>query len=243
MLDFELIRAMFVGRGVAGEIGEYEAAYKELNNRIEIICGASPDGDWGTPSRIREFALVLRQVQLHRAISLYEGSFTALNANSVYTMIVAIRALYETTAVLGYLHKRLDSWSKELIDGETIDKDIYALLLGGREGGIKVAPEAKNVLSMLEEADKAISTNIMGGNSSQYDMLMNCYKYLCEFSHPNFHSNSVAFDLDKEKGQFVFRYGKQMKDIEFKLIEYLLLCTPIFLDLYDKIGYLCKQNV
>ena len=63
MLDFELIKSIFVEHGKADKIGEYESAYQELNNRKEIICKAPPNGDWGTPSRIREYALVLRQVQ------------------------------------------------------------------------------------------------------------------------------------------------------------------------------------
>jgi|GEM_PF-5968050 len=242
MLDFERVIEAFASRGKLGNVREYEEAYRELTKRKELICKASPKGVWGAPNRIQEYSLVLRQVQLHRAISLYEGSFATLISNSVYSMTLAIRGYYETVAVLGYMHKRLYSWSQGLIDGKAIDDDICTLFLGGRNGGIKMAPEAKQILSMLDEADKTISRHILGGKTDQYDMLTDCYKYLCEFSHPNFHSNSVSFDLDKEGKQYIIRHDQPMKDIEFNLIQYLLLATPLFIELYDRIGLICKEQ-
>jgi len=65
--------------------------------------------------------------------------------------------------------------------------------------------------------------------------LTDCYKYLCEFSHPNFHSNTVAFELDKEAKEFKIRHDDPMRDQEFDLIGYLLISTHIFLNLYDKL--------
>jgi hypothetical protein len=76
----------------------------------------------------------------------------------------------------------------------------------------------------------------MGGTAKQYDILTDCYKFLCEFSHPNFHSNFVAFDFNKEKQHIVMRHSEPMKDIEFNLIGYLLLSSPIFVSLFDKVG-------
>ena len=236
MLDFLLIKNSFGVRSKEQDVNEYENAYKELVKRIETNLKASPAGDLGDVRRIREYSLVLRQVMLHRAINLFEGALSALVSENVYTMILAIRGHFETTGALGYLHKRLTSLSQGSVNSLVVDQDICALLLGGREGRPKNVPEAKSILSLLEGADETVSKHIFGGTSKQYNMLKDCYKFLCEFSHPNHHSNSIAFDLQKEKRQITMRHGMPMRDSEFNLIDNLLVCSPIFVDLFDRIG-------
>ena len=88
---------------------------------------------------------------------------------------------------------------------------------------------------MLEYADKSINTSVIGTTTKKYDILKGSYEFLCEFAHPNFLSNSVAIDLDKSIPEFRFRHGQPMRDLEFKLVGYLLLSAPIFLDLFDQI--------
>ena len=190
----------------------------------------------GGRKRIREYALVLRQVLLHRAINLFEGALSALILGNVYTMTLAIRGHFETTGALGYLHERLYSLSRGKLDLEVVDQDICTQLIGRRDEDTQGIYEAKQVLTLLEYADRTVSKNVMGGTAKQYDILTNCYKFLCEFSHPNFHSNSIAFDLNKGKRQFVMRHSEPMKDIEFNLVGYLLLSSPIFVSLFDKVG-------
>ena len=236
MIDFVELRKRFIDRGMEQDVSEYEDAYRELLARIESICKASPGGEWGDAKRIKEYSFVLRQVLLHRSINLFEGALTALLFNNVYSMALLLRGNFETTGALGYLHKRLDSFAQGNIDSKKVDEDICIQILGSREKGIPNAPEAKNVLSMLEYADITVSKNIFQGTSNQCNMLTDCYLYLCEFSHPNFHSNSIAYDLDKPNSQFILRHSKPMRDIEFKLIGYLLLSAPIFIDLFDKVG-------
>jgi hypothetical protein len=133
MLEFSAIRNAFRVRGKEQEVKEYENAYRELIARIEKICKASPKGDCGSPKRIREYSLVLRQVLLHRAIKLFEGALLALALDNAYTMTLAIRGHFETTGALGYLHKRLDSLSRGKLDPKVVDQDICTQLLGRRD--------------------------------------------------------------------------------------------------------------
>ena len=186
--------------------------------------------------RIREYSLVLRQVLLHRAIKLFEGALSALTLDNVYAMTLAIRGHFETTGALGYLHKRLDSLSQGSLDPKVVDQDISTQLLGVRDGVIQEAPEAIQVLSLLEHADRTVSKNILSGTAKQHRILTDCYTFLCEFSHPNFHSNSIAFDLNRDRRQFIMRHSQPMRDSEFNLVGYLLLSSPIFVSLFDKIG-------
>lgn len=241
VLEFPAIRNAFHARGKDQEVGQYEAAHGELLARTEMICEASPGDDWGDVERITEYSLVLRQVLLHRAINLFEGALSALTLDNVYTMTLAIRGHFETTAALGYLHKRLDSLSRGNLNPKVVDQDIYTQLLGRRDGVIQEAPQAKQVLSLLEHADRTVSRNVLGGTAKQYDILTDCYTFLCEFSHPNFHSHSIAFDLKKDKRQFVMRHSEPMRDSEFDLVEYLLLSSPIFVSLFDKVGDILRE--
>jgi hypothetical protein len=235
MLEYPAIRNAFHARGKDQEVDEYKTAHGELLARIETICEASPGGDWGDAKRIREYSLVLRQVFLHRAINLFEGALTALTLQNAYTMILAIRGHFETTSALGYLHKRLYSLSRGSLDPKVVDQDICTQLVGRRDKVTQEVREAKQILTLLEHADRTVSKNVLGGTAKQYNILTDCYTFLCEFSHPNFHSNSIAFDLNKEKGKFVIRHAKPMKDIEFNLVGYLLISSPIFVSLFDKI--------
>jgi hypothetical protein len=239
-MDFERVREIFRRRGKESEVSKYEASYNDLIKRIEHSCKAQPQGDWGDPKRIRQYALVLRQILLHRGLKLFLGSLHALLENNAYSMILSIRGHFETTAALGYLHDRLNSLQQGYLDPHVVDTDICTQLLGSRDerllASMKVEVfEAKQVLNMLEYADKSITKNIWGGEIEKRDILTDSYKFLCEFSHPNFHSNTVAFELDKETQEFKIRHYDPMRDNEFNIIGYLLISAPIFVALFDKI--------
>ncbi len=60
------------------------------------------------------------------------------------------------------------------------------------------------------------------------------FGYLSEFCHPNFHSNSLAFELDKANGRLLLRYSTPAEKPEFEIIEYLTLANPFFVWLFDE---------
>ena len=245
-MDFEKVREIFGCRGKESEVSQYEASYDELIKRIEHSCKAEPQGDWGDPKRIRQYALVLRQVLLHRGLKLFLGSLHALLENNAYSMILSIRGHFETTAAFGYLHNRLNSLQQGYLDSHVVDTDICTQLLGSRDEQLLASMkeevfEAKQVLNMLEYADRSISKNIWGGKIKKHDILTDCYKFLCEFSHPNFHCNTVAFELDKEAQEFKIRHYEPMRDNEFNIIGYLLISTSLFVALFDKIRFNQKE--
>lgn len=210
-------------------------AYEQLASRTEESQKAFPSEDYGEPKRIRANGLVYRQALLHRSIHLFEGSVRAAVDENLYSMALNVRGHFETTASLGYLHRRLQSLKRRDISLETLDRDLCVQLLGVRHESVPQAPDPKNILSLFEHADKSVNISVLGATTNQHGILKDSYEYLCEFCHPNFHSNSVAIDLDKSVPEFRFRHGQPMRDEEFNLIGYLLLSAPIFVDLYDQI--------
>ena len=234
MLPGELEQA-FQRHNQSGEACEIIEAYEQLVSRTEKSHKPFPGEDYGEPNRIIVNGLIFRQVLLHRSIQLFEGSVRAAVDENAYSMTLNVRGHFETTASIGYFHQRLLSLKKGNISAETLDRDLTAQLLGVRHEGVPQAPDPMSILSMLEYADKSINTSVIGTTTKKYDILKGSYEFLCEFAHPNFLSNSVAIDLDKSIPEFRFRHGQPMRDLEFKLVGYLLLSAPIFLDLFDQI--------
>ncbi len=96
-------------------------------------------------------------------------------------------------------------------------------------------------MKMLQYADKSISQYVLNGKAKEHLVLTDCYEWLCEFCHPNFHSNTLAFDLDKEKEAFIFRYDLPLRERDVKIFEYILLSTDIFITLFDQITGLIPE--
>lgn len=213
----------------------FQRLHQDLLGRRENSCKAPLGDNWGEPKRLRLSSLALRQVMLHRLIGTFEGAVTALLAEQVYSMTLCIRGHYETTGALGYMCGRLDSLRAGTLTAEVVDRDIAVLLLGMKDRRMPEVPSAKQVLSMLELADRLVSKQLLGGTAKQHDLLMDCYSFLCEFCHPNFHSNSAALEVDKRTEQFTFRFEKPLRDEEVALMGYLLLCTPIAIELFDRV--------
>jgi hypothetical protein len=119
---------------------------------------------------------------------------------------------------------------------------LVVQLLGVHHENFPQAPDPINILSQLEYADRSVNTSVIGATAKQYNILKDSYEYLCEFARPNFHSNSVAIDFDKSIPEFRFRHRQAVRDNEFKLIGYLLLSAPTFVDLFDQIPALLPSK-
>ncbi len=234
-IDFDLVAGAFDKRGMAGDVQEFREIDDTLQARIESECSIPHGGEWGDSARIYAYARALRQVLLHRTIALFEGTLRASFDENAYVMILAIRAQFETTAALGYLHNRLHSLGRGDLDAANVDKDIMAQLLGTKDKCIPQAMPPKQILSMLEYADVSVSRRILGGKSKEHAMLRESYDFLCEFAHPNFHSNKIAFDLDKVGKRVVLRHREPMHDDEFGIVRYLLITTSLHIKLHDAI--------
>lgn len=224
--------------GLDGE--EYFAVLAEQEKRILPEIRVRPGRGLGELSRISDYADVLRQVLLHRAIKLTKSAGLSLVDENGYSLALSVRAHFETTASIGYLHYRQNSMREGNISPQVMDKDIMIQLLGSRDDGILNTDgaegfDAKQILTMLEYADKSVSKHIFGERANEHKMLMDIYKWLCEFCHPNFHSNKLAFDLNRQRESFVFRHERPLNKNESNVLGNLFISAPIFVALYDGI--------
>lgn len=245
-MDFEELENLFKIRGK--DASEFKDSYDQLARRTVESLIVEPNGEYGDLKRIRELSLVQRQVLLHRAINLFSGSLSSLLEINAYSMALSIRGHFETTAALGYLHNRLNSLAEGNLEARVVHHDIGVLFLGTKdkeilkcEEAIRNDMEAKQILDMLQYADKSVSKHILHGAVNEYDILTDCYKHLCEFSHPNFHSNTLAFELKTEEKKYYFKHKRILDDNHFHLIDHLLISNPIFIKLFDKIDGLLPK--
>ncbi len=234
-VDFNKVTQAFADRRPSGEVAELQETYSALKTRVVPYSDVPPGGDLGDRNRIRFYAIAYRQVLLHRAILLFEGSLQAAIDENAYVMILAVRATFETTAALGYLHNRLNSLAAGNLEATKVDEDIMTQILGTKDTYIPQAMLPKQILSMLEYADVSVSRKILGGQAKEHTILRESYDFLCEFAHPNYHSNKLAFDLDRSRMRFVFRHKERMQDKAFSTIGYLLLASPLHVELHDGI--------
>ena len=186
-------------------------------------------------------SLALRQALVHRATGLFEGALHAAASDNFYSMVLSIRGHFETTASLGYLHSRLKSLKRGTIDAAKFHQEVATQMLGSRDKVLVMAPDAKQILNMLEHADKSVSMHVLGGSAKEHDLLTDCYSWLSEFCHPNYHSNSVSVDIVKTVPDFRFRHGKAMRDRECQILEYLLTSGELFIALFEQTSDLITE--
>lgn len=215
--------------------------HQELINRNVDTIKLRELEKFGSKERLHDFSLALIQVYLHRTISLYEGSFQSLANNNTYLMSLSVRGLFETTAAIGFLYSRVNSYKESNISAVELDDILMKLLLGTRDKGIlednpSELYQANNVMKMLDYADKMFSSKIMKSDLIEPKMLRVSYEYLCEFCHPNFHSGSLAYELDKENQQLIFNHARQkLIKKEVNLTNYVFIGISSFIQMCDQI--------
>jgi hypothetical protein len=237
---FKQVRKACRGRRFTDRPAKLERAHANLKARAIARLDRPRPGDFGAPGRVRDLALTLRQVFLHRATLLFEATLDALVAGNAYAMILAMRAGFETTAALGHLHRKLSSARDGNISLADVDKEMAKQVLGSRHESLPSAMPAISVMTLLDSADRAVRDTI--GTVSPA-ILRDCYEFLCEFAHPNFHSNKTAFDLEPDKAGMAFRHGKGMNDDEFGTLGYALMWSDIYIHLHDAIDGVLPPEV
>jgi hypothetical protein len=227
-----------VGEKAISELGEQLVLLKE---RIEFTRALMRADTYEDKRQIELNILAYRQMLLHRAIMLFEASLHAAERENVYSLALSIRGHFEATAAIGYITKKLISAQSKNIKISDIGKAMATVILGSKSVDSKFnAPSPKQVMTMLDDADHIVNKLILKEPNKTL-ILRDSYEFLCEYAHPNFHSNSCSFDLDKGADLLHFRHGGRMRQNEDRLIKYLLLSCPIFVLLYDGIPELLPK--
>lgn len=95
-------------------------------------------------------------------------------------------------------------------------------------------------MALLEEGlfiavDTALNATLFAAQKQKPPVLRDCYEFLCEFAHPNFHSHKLALTFEPGTGHMHFRDNESMNEIETKLIGCASISGSVFRYLYDEV--------
>lgn len=228
------LKKEFIDRGETEVLNELCATYDELLSKKVSIIDNPNNAPAFTKKRVEFNCKVLQQILLHRAIHLFEASVIALSYRNVYAMVLCIRGHYEGTASMGYLHQRITSFIEGTLRFDDFEKCVFIQAIGCRHKSLPKIADPKNIMTQLDYADKIVDKLFLDNQDTHRGILRDNYEFLSEFAHPNFHSNSVAFGVNKINNCAEFKYDETLKEQEFSLIGYLSISNMIFLWLYDK---------
>lgn len=225
------------------EIGEADlseallSTYEDLQGRRLPHVDYPEDGRTNTIARLKFNCKACQQVLLHRALRLFDGALSAFADTNVYALALCVRAHFETVATLGYLHKRLMSCVQGTIPVSAFDEDIFTQMVGCRHKSLAKTPNPKSIMKQLDYADEVVDRDLLAKHgASPRGILRDDYEFLSEFCHPNFHSNTLAFEVDNKKHRFVFRYDTEFRRAECYLVGYLDISNPVFVWFFDEFG-------
>ena len=132
---------------------------------------------------------------------------------------------------MGYSYKKAASLLAGDVDLENFHYSLAYQILGSKQ--VQRANAPNHVMDLIRDADRMIDAEIFGGEKRK--LLMDCYNYLCEFAHPNFHSYSLALHVNEQKQIMSIGNSTPLRPEEFGLIGYLEISNSIFVELFDRL--------
>lgn len=184
-------------------------------------------------------ALCLLCKVLNYSINLNSGILELYKVNNIFPTIMLIRTNYEAAGVLGNLHEKMSKYYNEHLSLEDYNALLRRYLLGSKTLNIPECevPTPINVLNGIDSIDKWMSQN----ENSTEDIIRDCYNYLSEFCHPNFHGLSIGTAFNEG-----FIQPKSYEEISIlhsnDFFKYLQISNIIMLDFSDKILKILNAN-
>lgn len=91
----------------------------------------------------------------------------------------------------------------------------------------------------MEKADKYLDKHHF---KEKKGILLDCYEWLSDFSHPNFLSNASSFVLDGSNRRFVFQHERDIQASDFELMRYLEISCGLFVLLFEDYAREMAEN-
>lgn len=180
-------------------------------------------------------ALSLMMLLEHRVSDLSEVAIDLYRQGKVISAFVITRALMETVALLFWLHKKVNTATKNW-DEADVNTFLERALLGSRDSttGFK----ALNILTAVNQVDKKHI-----GYRKRFDTL-------CEFCHPNWLGTQVSYGKPDQKRLWL-DLGKNISQTPLSSgLEPLVVALEIFCNAYDALADLlpvfnqvCEENL
>jgi hypothetical protein len=186
-----------------------KTAYADLaNHREDYVEYGDPDR-LTAQQRAKLNCRLLKLALLHRADWLMRATGQMFDSKNIYGVALTVRGHIEAVALLGDFARRLDSLQKKNLEFERFEEDIAAALMSAKDAIFVAAKAPVNIMTRLAHTDKYLDAELF---KAKKETLQGVYIWLCEFAHPNFCSNKVAFTLDKTTGRMLFRKDEEVDE-------------------------------
>jgi hypothetical protein len=229
--------------GLLDELKELEKDRANHDKHFIAKTTLSPELDGATDHKILfgYNGLVFSQQLLFRSKSLIEGSIVTLNHHNILSLLVCVRAHYETTGKMAYFLKRLSSYYKGNISFATIDKDLFRLFAGAKTFELEEVPEPVQVMDLIDSVDHYIKKYILP-HDAEDNKFRSLYGDLSDYCHPNFQGICCASEVDGRERAVIFHETGTMRDIYFPKIFLLSMSSRLFLQFYEESVNLLMQK-
>ncbi|MCK1999393.1 hypothetical protein MPH47_19550 [Psychrobacillus psychrodurans] len=205
---------------------EFEEFFKFLDNNYikKLTPNAKPE------MMIGQNCIVLLQTNLYRTKSLFIGYLEGFNKNNPLMSTLCLRALYETTGSLAFLHKRYFQYSSGSITIEQFEETLRRLYLGIKDkGGLPEAPDPINVMTSIDAVDYYLK--------SKYSLLDRnfraTYDDLSERCHPNSFGYLLGHDIETTSYAVSFSDNNTIHRIEEYDLEKFSIASTLYKEIYD----------
>jgi hypothetical protein len=218
-------------------LSELEECHDQLlSRRIGKIIYGDPD-KLSAMKRANLNSQALRQALLHRAECLIVGVGTTIKTKNIYGLALIARGHVEATAVLAYFCDRIQALIKGNIEFNVYEKNVADAVMGSKHSVFPKANAPMHIMTCLEKGDRYLDQRF----GKKMGLLTDLYGWLSEFAHPNFCSNKIAFDLDKNDGSLVFRHHAELQESDFQLAAHLVMSAQVFPELFDDFGEMFEK--
>ncbi|GGB71727.1 hypothetical protein [Fictibacillus barbaricus] len=211
--------------------GKYIVEIKELfkffdDNFIKKLTPHERPGNM-----IGQNCIVLLQTNLFRIKLLCKGYLEGLNKNIPVLSTLSLRALYETTGSLAFLHKKYNQYKNGTLPHDQFDDSLRRLYLGIKDKrGVPEAPDPINVMSLIDAVDYYLKSkyNVREGEFRA------SYDDLSERCHPN----SFSYFLGHKIGEnYVVKFSDDnlIHEVEEYNLEYFSITARLYKEIYGEL--------
>lgn len=196
-----------------------------------------------TPNKVPENlvgqnCIVLLQTNLYRMKSLVKGYMEGLNKNTPLLSTLCLRAIYETTGSLAFLHKKYNQYANGKLQYESFIEALERLYLGIKDKGIiEDSPDPINVMTLIDSVDYYLKNNF----NIDKGEFRKSYDDLSERCHPNSFGYLLGHNVD-DKHTIHFVNDYIIHDIVEYDLEYFSIVIKLYQQIYSELRRMVGEN-
>ncbi|WP_227396710.1 hypothetical protein [Jeotgalibacillus aurantiacus] len=179
---------------------------------------------------IGQNCIVFLQTHLYRIKLLVKAYIHGLNANNPEISVLALRAIFETTGSLAYMHKKYNQYLDETITMIDFDHELERLYLGVKSKNEKTIDylDPINVMKLIDSLDSYMKKY----KNIKTATFRISYDELSERVHPNSYSYYLGHTVSLEEYKISFTRDKEIHNLVHFHLEEFCIAIKLYMEIY-----------